>query len=148
MDKYLGRFGVAAMLAVAACAGAVAVGRAEPPAAVPAAAAPSDPAPSDPAPRPAASPEDLARGKALFIGACAAYCHRPSQPEGAVAGADAPYLFGCEWRHGGSDAQIFQTISKGVPNTRMVAFGGAIPDEDVWRIVAYLRSATQCKPTL
>jgi cytochrome c2 len=32
-----------------------------------------------------------------------------------------------------------------VPGTRMVAFKGAIPDADLWRVVAYLKSASQCK---
>ena len=58
--------------------------------------------------------------------------------------ADAPSLFDCDWLHGGSDAQIFHTISAGVEGTRMVAFGGALPDEEIWRIIAYLRSSSQC----
>lgn len=134
------RLSLMAAAVVVAAAAAVAVSRAEPPATAPAA--------SEPAARSPASADDVARGKALFTGTCAAYCHRPSQPEGAAAaGGDAPYLFGCDWRHGGSDEQIFRTISAGVPGTRMVPFGGAIPDEDIWRIVAYLRLASQCKPT-
>lgn len=96
-----------------------------------------------PAPQ-ASSPADIARGKALFTGTCGAYCHRPSTPNTVQAASDAPSLFDCDWLHGGSDAQIFETISRGVKGTRMVAFGGAIADEDIWRIVAYLRSASQC----
>ena len=49
------------------------------------------------------------------------------------------------WIHGGSDQEIFHTITTGVPGTRMVSFKGAIPDADLWRIVAYLKSASQCK---
>jgi mono/diheme cytochrome c family protein len=60
-------------------------------------------------------------------------------------GADAPFLFDCYWIFGGSDQQIFHTITHGVPGTRMVSFEGAIPDADIWRIVAYLKSASQCK---
>lgn len=135
MRKTLGYLGAAVLMAAVA---AVAASRAEPPTAAPESA--------DPVPRLLQSPDDLARGKALFTGTCAAYCHRPSQPEGAgAAAADAPYLFGCEWKHGGSNAQIFQTISQGAPGTRMVAFGGSVPDEDIWRIVAYLKAASQCK---
>jgi mono/diheme cytochrome c family protein len=158
MRKSLGLMAAAVVVAAAA---AVAVSRAEPPATAPPTTAPpttappttapptTAPAASEPAPRAPASPDDVARGKALFTGTCAAYCHRTSQPEGAAsaAGGDAPNLFGCDWRHGGSDEQIFHTISAGVPSTRMVPFGGAIPDEDIWRIVAYLKSATQCKTT-
>ncbi len=91
------------------------------------------------------SPADVARGKALFTGTCGAYCHRPSSGGSSEAVSDAPSLFDCDWIHGGSDAQVFHTIKKGVDGTRMVAFDGAIPDDDIWRIIAYLRAASQCK---
>jgi mono/diheme cytochrome c family protein len=86
---------------------------------------------------------DIARGKALFAGTCGAYCHRPSNAAAGPA-TDAPNLFDCDWRHGGSDAEIFHSITTGVSGTRMVAFGGALPDAEIWRIIAYLRSASQC----
>ena len=84
-----------------------------------------------------AAPADLERGKALFVGTCGGYCH--STTPGL---RDAPYLFDCLWIHGGSDEEIFATISSGVPNTRMVSFGGKLPegDDDIWRIIAYLKS--------
>jgi mono/diheme cytochrome c family protein len=104
---------------------------------------PAPDAAADPVPKLLQSPDDLARGKALFTGTCGAYCHQGAQAGGASG--DAPFLFGCDFKHGGSDAELFQTISHGVPNTRMVAFAGAIPDDDIWRIVAYLKSASQCK---
>jgi mono/diheme cytochrome c family protein len=94
----------------------------------------------DPVPAMLKTPADLDRGRALFVGTCGAYCHHMSPGPG-----DAPYLFDCDWLHGGSDAEIFHSISKGVPNTRMVAFGGALPDEDIWRLVTYVRSASVCK---
>lgn len=110
-----------------------------------AAAATATPAGADPVPQLLKSPPEVARGQALFSGTCGAYCHRmPSAPQKAGA-PDAPFLFDCDWLHGGSDEQVFHTITHGVPGTRMVAFGGAIPDQDIWRIVAYLKSASQCK---
>lgn len=93
---------------------------------------------------PASAPADIARGKALFTGTCGAYCHRPSGGSGGGEASDAPNLFDCDWKHGGTDADVFRTITKGVEGTRMVAFGGAIPDADIWRIIGYLRSASQC----
>jgi mono/diheme cytochrome c family protein len=124
--------------AVLAAAASVAASQAQPTA--PPASEPATPA----APKPAATPEDLARGKALFTGACGAYCHQANPAAGPGQG-DAPFLFGCEFKHGGSDEEVFQTISNGVPGTRMVAFTGAIPDDDIRRIVAYLKSASTCK---
>jgi cytochrome c oxidase cbb3-type subunit 3 len=86
------------------------------------------------------SPADVERGRAIFTGTCGAYCHHMTPGPG-----DAPFLFDCDWLHGGSDQEVFHTITHGVPGTRMVAFGGAMPDVDVWRIVAYLKSASLCK---
>lgn len=136
MRKILGRVGVAMLTVTAAATVIVATGHAEP------AATPPDAGLL--VPRLMKSPADLARGKALFVGTCGAYCHRPSSENAGGDASDAPFLFDCDWRHGGSDAQIFKTISQGVEGTRMVAFGGAIPDEDIWRIIAYLKSASQC----
>ncbi len=119
--------------AAAFVAGVLALGLAGQALAAPAAAA-------DPVPGLLKSPPDVARGKALFMGTCGAYCHKLT-----AANGDAPFLFDCDWLFGGTDAQIFNTISHGVKGSRMVAFGGAIPDQDIWRIVAYLKSASQCK---
>ena len=85
---------------------------------------------------------DLKRGKLLFVGTCAGYCHT------ANVERDAPNLFDCTWRSGsGGDQELFDIISKGVPGTAMVGFGGQLPegDDDIWRIVAYLgASAPDC----
>ena len=103
--------------------------------------APAAPAAStdDPVPALMKSPADVDRGRQIFAGTCGAYCHHMTPGPG-----DAPYLFDFDWLHGGSDREVFHTITTGVPGTRMVAFGGAMADEDVWRIVAYLKSASVC----
>jgi len=90
----------------------------------------------------APDPAVIARGEALFTGTCGAYCHKTTG-----AGGDAPFLFDCEWKNGASDEDIFKVISEGVAGTRMVAFGGAFPegDKDTRALIAYLRSASQCK---
>ncbi len=79
----------------------------------------------------------VARGRSLFIGTCSGYCHKLTSEA-----VDAPYLFDCEWRHGGSDSEIFQTVTNGVPNTRMVGFGSNFPEgeEDLWKIIAFLKA--------
>ncbi|HVP31756.1 MAG TPA: cytochrome c [Myxococcota bacterium] len=86
-----------------------------------------------------ADPTSLARGKAIFSGTCTGYCHSI-----APGGKGAPDLFDCDWLHGGSEAEIHHTITTGVPNTRMVAFGGKLQDDDIWRIVAFLESSSRC----
>ncbi len=94
-----------------------------------------------PAARFAGDPEALKRGRSLFVGTCGAYCHG-LQP----GNRDAPYLFDCEWKHGGRDDEIFRTIRAGVPNTRMQAFADRMPegDDDLWKIVAFIRSKADC----
>jgi mono/diheme cytochrome c family protein len=87
------------------------------------------------------SPADVARGRAIFAGTCGAYCHKMTDTHGG----DAPFLFGCDLPLAKTDQMMFHTISHGVAGTRMVAFGGAIPDDDIWRIVAYLKTNSQCK---
>ena len=83
-------------------------------------------------------PEAIKRGKSLFIGTCAGYCHTTVPGERA-----APYLFDAQWTHGGSDREIFDTIAAGVPGTTMIAFKGKLPqgDDDIWRLVAYITTA-------
>jgi mono/diheme cytochrome c family protein len=99
------------------------------------------PPPESPAARYLRDPAAVNRGKRIFIGTCGAYCHSTHNVE-----RDAPSLFDCEWKDGGSDEAIFKSISEGVPGTRMPAWKGALPqgDDDIWRVVAYLRSASTC----
>ena len=84
-----------------------------------------------------ADPVAVARGEALFVGTCSSYCHKET-PEAT----GALFLFDCEWKHGGEDQNIFDTVTAGVPNTRMVGFGRNFPegDDDLWKIIAYLRT--------
>ena len=87
-----------------------------------------------------ADPEAVDRGEALVVGTCSGYCHSMT-----AADTDALFLFDCEWKHGGSDQDIFNTVTTGVPNTRMVGFGSNFPqgDDDLWKIIAYLRTNQQ-----
>ena len=96
---------------------------------------------SSPADAYLADAEALKRGKALFVGTCAGYCHSP-----AVERA-APYLFDCTWLHGNTDQELFDVIANGVPNTAMLGFQGKLPEgnADIWRLVAYIKdSSPEC----
>ncbi len=99
-------------------------------------------APSTPAERYLSDPVAVKRGRSIFIGTCGGYCH-PTKP----GNRDAPYLFDCNWKHGGSDAELFASISGGYPDSRMPAWGGLLPDgdADIWKVIAYLRSASNCQ---
>jgi cytochrome c oxidase cbb3-type subunit III len=54
-------------------------------------------------------------------------------------GGRAPDLTRGTYPHGDRDEDLYRTITKGVSGTEMSGFGGELIDEDVWRIVTYLR---------
>jgi mono/diheme cytochrome c family protein len=89
----------------------------------------------------ARDPAAIERGRLIFVGTCGAYCHSLTSER-----RDAPDLFDCEWKHGSADADLFRTIRQGVEGTRMPSFAKALPDgdTDVWKVIAYLRSASHC----
>ena len=95
-----------------------------------------------PAVRYARDPEAVKRGRLIFTGTCGAYCHslRPGV-------RDAPDLFDCHWKHGDRDADLFRVISSGVPDTRMLGFGTALPEgeQDIWKLIAFLRVNSRCE---
>jgi cytochrome c oxidase cbb3-type subunit III len=73
------------------------------------------------------------QGQNIYRGRCAV-CH----------GIDAKGYRGSDlttgdWVHGGSDRQIFRTITTGVPGTEMPGSGNLSEDE-VWMLIAYLRT--------
>jgi cytochrome c oxidase cbb3-type subunit 3 len=80
----------------------------------------------------------IKEGASLFRANCSP-CHGIN----ARGGGRGPDLTSGRWTHGSSDAQIFRTISQGVPGTDMPANG--FEDSETWAIVAYLRSLSPPK---
>jgi alcohol dehydrogenase (cytochrome c) len=81
----------------------------------------------------AGDPQAVVEGGAMFRTFCAT-CHGI----GARGGTRGPDLTSGRWVHGDSDAAIFNTITKGVSGTDMPP--AVLDEEEVWTIVAYLRS--------
>lgn len=56
-------------------------------------------------------------------------------------GGKCPQLIHGAWGPGGanSDALMYRIIAEGRPNTQMGAFKDALTDEEIWKIIAYLR---------
>lgn len=79
-------------------------------------------------------PVALERGRAIYVGSCANFCHEVESDNDAVD------LFDCEWRHGHTAEDLFEIITRGIADTRMVGFGENFPqgEEDTWRLVAYM----------
>jgi cytochrome c oxidase cbb3-type subunit III len=76
---------------------------------------------------------NLSEGKRLYTWFNCVGCH-------AHGGGDSgPPLMDGQWRYGGEIEQIFATIQQGRPNG-MPAFGGKIPDQQIWQLAGYVRS--------
>lgn len=76
-----------------------------------------------------------------------AFCHGL----GARGGGRGPDLTRAHKRHGDSDADMFQNISQGIPGTVMPANGTngqgvGMTDDEIWQIIAYLRSVQVRSP--
>lgn len=90
----------------------------------------------------AATPENLAAGKRLFLRFCAS-CHGP-QGKGdggmAVGGGQPSDLTDNVYQHGSSEGEIFAAIRDGVSQD-MEAWKERIPgDGDIWKIAVFVRS--------
>jgi cytochrome c oxidase cbb3-type subunit 3 len=86
----------------------------------------------------AGNPAAIQEGASLFRANCSP-CHGLN----AQGGGRGPNLTAGRWVHGSSDADIFRTITRGVPGTEMPANG--FDDSETWAILAYLRSLAPAK---
>ena len=81
----------------------------------------------------AGKPEAINGGQNIYRGRCAV-CHGIDAK--GYRGSD---LTSGDWVHGGSDAQIFKTISAGITGTEMPA-NPTLSDDEIWMVLAYLRT--------
>ncbi|HEX7890144.1 MAG TPA: cytochrome c [Ramlibacter sp.] len=72
-------------------------------------------------------------GKRLYRWYNCSGCHASG------GGNIGPPLMDSEWRYGSDPQSLFETITRGRPDG-MPSFGGHIPDDQVWKIVAYVRA--------
>lgn len=76
----------------------------------------------------------IAQGRRLFQSMNCVGCHA-SQGGGGMG----PPLSDTQWIYGSEPQQIFLTIVQGRPNG-MPSFARALPQDDVWKLVAYVRT--------
>jgi cytochrome c oxidase cbb3-type subunit 3 len=82
----------------------------------------------------------IAQGQTLYMSFNCAGCHS------AGGGGDiGPALIDGQWRYGSRPEQIYSTLVQGRPNG-MPAFGGKVPDMQLWQLVAYVRSMSGLVP--
>jgi cytochrome c oxidase cbb3-type subunit 3 len=75
----------------------------------------------------------IAEGKRLYSAFNCNGCHAMG------GGGIGPALMDYKWIYGSSPDQIYSTISQGRPNG-MPAFGGRVPSQQIWQLVAYVQS--------
>ena len=81
-------------------------------------------------------PKAITQGAVLFRQECV-FCHGVS----ARGGMRGPDLTTGSWSHGGSDAELAATIRAGVTGTAMPP--NTLTAEEIWQIIAYLRTQQQ-----
>ncbi len=79
-------------------------------------------------------PEAAAEGKKLYDTQGCMACHGNN-----ARGAVGPDLTDDEWLRAPSDEMIFNTIKNGRSGTLMSPFKDAMSDEQIWKLVTYLR---------
>ena len=91
----------------------------------------------------ATSATSVTAGAAAYKKYCS-FCHgATAKGNGPLAPKDAmpPDLTDATWTHGSTDGEIFTVISNGGGATsKMIAFKGKMPDQDIWHIINFLRS--------
>ena len=78
----------------------------------------------------------IATGARIFVAYNCIDCHGADG-----SGAMGPSLQDGRWRFGGSPAEVFESIYQGRPEG-MPAWGGRVSEEQIWMLVAYVRSLT------
>jgi cytochrome c oxidase cbb3-type subunit III len=82
----------------------------------------------------------MAEGKRLFTAFNCTGCHGVNG-----GGAIGPALKDDKWIYGSEADQIYSTISQGRPDG-MPSFGGHIPAQQIWMLVAYVQSMSGVTP--
>ena len=87
-------------------------------------------------------PEAIAEGPQIFIRTGCEGCH------GAMGGSFmCPPLIDDQWKFGGDDDTLFKLIKGGCPGQTMPAvFGKVLTNEQVWKILAWVRSIYKGDP--
>jgi cytochrome c oxidase cbb3-type subunit 3 len=75
----------------------------------------------------------VSQGKTLYRAYNCNGCHA------AGGGSIGPALMDAKWRYGSDPGAIYASIAQGRPNG-MPAFGEHVPEDQIWQLVAYVRS--------
>ena len=93
-----------------------------------------------------ATPENIAKGKALYEGKGTCFnCHgkdgKGDGPAGAILNPSPRNFTNCKFHKKRKDGELFWVIKNGSPGTGMVSLiPAAITEEEAWTIINYERS--------
>ena len=87
----------------------------------------------------AQDPVVLAEGRRLFQSYNCAGCHGDH-----AGGGMGPSLRDQDWIYGSSDSQVFNSIAEGRAHG-MPAWGVKVPEDQIWKLVAYIKSMRTSK---
>ncbi len=83
----------------------------------------------------------VAEGKSLWGSAGCYSCHG-----GKAEGGLGPSLTDDDWVYTPTDKTLFKAISQGRPGTNMVGWSKDLSDEQIWKLIAYIRSLYEGDP--
>lgn len=86
-------------------------------------------------------PDAIAQGKALWRDTGCYSCHG-----GVGEGGVGPNLIDDEWVYKPTDKTLFKTIAKGRKGTNMVGWSKDLNDDQIWKVIAYIRSLYEGDP--
>jgi cytochrome c(L) len=88
-------------------------------------------------------PAAIKEGRALYLQHGCSGCHGVGG-----GGGMGPALLDDEWKFGSDDATLFKLIKGQIPEQTMpVVFGAELKDDEVWKILAYVRSLYRGDPS-
>jgi cytochrome c(L) len=89
------------------------------------------------------NPEAIKEGRALFLQYGCSGCHGVGG-----GGGMGPAVNDDEWKFGSDDETLFKLIKGEIPQQTMPAvFGKELKDDEIWKILAYVRSLYQGDPS-
>jgi cytochrome c(L) len=89
------------------------------------------------------NPEAIKEGRALFLQYGCSGCHGVGG-----GGGMGPALNDDDWKFGSDDETLFKLIRGEIPEQTMPAvFGKELKDEEIWKMLAYVRSLYQGDPS-
>ena len=87
--------------------------------------------------------EAIAEGRAIYMQSGCNGCH------GMGGGGMGPAILDDTWKFGGDDETLFKLIKGDLPQQTMPAvFGKILTEEQVWKIIAWIRSISKGDPNL